>query len=197
MDTINIDPFTGPLTAASISEWLSRCEEAFEGYNDASEKPLSDKQKLWKAGTTISTAHAASKSVSTWYTQHRRALEKKNWNTFPDMVKDHTLGKRWRFKVLRDFYTYNQGLATLDDYLQKFEDLRFTVSQSSNLTEIDDMVYKCHVLFGARPDLLAKFMRAHKNDKDFIESEIEDIVTELRGFDSDGSVPAQVSTTTL
>ncbi|KAI3319374.1 hypothetical protein HD806DRAFT_509821 [Xylariaceae sp. AK1471] len=197
LDKISIDPFTGPLTADSISEWLSRCEEAFERYNDSiSEKQLSNKQKIQKAATTISTAHTASKSISTWYTQNRRNLETKDWDTFRDMVKDHALGKGWRIKVLRDFYTYNQGLATVDDYLQKFEDLRFTISRSSKLSEIEDTVYKCHILFGARPDLLAKFMRAHKNDQQFIDYEIEDIRTVLKDFDSDESVPAPVSSTT-
>jgi hypothetical protein len=101
------------------------------------------------------------------------------------------LGKGWRIKVLQDFYTYSQGSAKLDDYFQKFEALKFTVARSSNLSEIDDMVYKSRLLFGCRPGLVESFLRAHKNDQQFIDCDVEDIKSTLRDLDSEDSTTPQ------
>ena len=194
---MGIESFTGPLTAVAISDWLSRCEEDFDAYDETNPtQKLTNKQKVQRAVSSISTVNVESKSLSTWYTQNRRTLETKPWDTFRDQVKDHTLGKGWRIKVLRDFYTHNQGTVILDDYFQKFEDLKFTVARSSKLTEIDEMVYKCHVLFGTRPDFVAKYVRMHKNDQEFLDGAIDDIRTELREYESEAgtTVPLQVGT---
>jgi hypothetical protein len=186
---MGIEPFTEPLTAGAISEWLSRCERDFEEYQSNLTEGLTNKQKIQRTAKSISTAPChASKSLSTWYNRNRQNLETKDWDSFQNLIKEHALGKGWRIKVLRDFYTYNQGLTTLDDYLEKFEELKFAV-EHSRLGEIDAMVYKCHVLFGSKPSLLEKFIRTHKNDQQFISYDMEDIRTILKDFDGEGVGP--------
>lgn len=157
---MGIETFIGPLTAGKISDWLSKCEEDFDSWNEGNPtQPLTDKQKIHRAVASISTTQTASKSLSTWYTQNRRTLETKNWDTFRDLVKEQALGKGWRIKVLRDFFTFEQKTASLSDYLEGFEELRYTVSRTSNLPEplMTELAFKCHVLFGSRPDLVEKF----------------------------------------
>jgi hypothetical protein len=191
-----MEPFTGPLTAEKISEWLSRCEESFEEYEEANApRKLSNKEKIHRAVASISTTQTASKSLSTWYTQNRRTIEAKDWDTFRDMLKEHALGKGWRMKVLRDFYTYSQGAVSLDEYFEKFEDLKFTVARTSKVDEIDTMAYKCHVLFGSRPDLIAKFLRMHKNDQHFIDYDVDDIRTRLKDFEEETTGSVQPDST--
>jgi hypothetical protein len=145
---------------------------------------------------SISRSHTESNKLHTWYTQNRRTLETKNWDTFRDLVKDRVLGKGWRIQLLRNFFTYSQGTAVLEDYFQRVEALKFTVGRSSNLSDIDDMVYKCRVLFGCRPDLVEKFMRSHKNDQRFIQYDVEEIMSVLRDLEGDGSVPTQAGPAT-
>jgi len=191
---MSAEPFTGPLTAAKISDWLSRCEEKFDEYDEAnSGQHLTNKQKIQRAVDSLSKTDAAAKSLSTWYTQNRKTLETKDWDTFRDLLKEHALGKGWRLKILKDFYTYAQGDAKLDDYFEKLEELKFTVSRSSKLDPINDKVYKCHVLFGTRLGLLEKFMRSQKNDQQFLEFDVGDVKALLLDYESDSSVPAQIS----
>jgi hypothetical protein len=185
--------FHRPFDGGEISEWLSRCEEDFDGYNQANPtQSLTNKQKILRAVATISLSNTASRSLSTWYTHNRRTLETKDWDTFRDLLKEHALGKGWRIKVLRDYYICTQGLATLDEYFEKLEELKFTVSRTRNLTEIDDQAYKYHVLFRSRPGLVEKFMRTQKNDQQFIGYGAEDIKSMLKDLDDESSDPAQV-----
>ncbi len=80
----------------------------------------------------------------------------------------------------------------MDQYFEKLEELKFTVSRTSNLTEIDDQAYKYHVLFRSRPGLVEKFMRTQKNDQQFIGYGAEDIKSMLKDLDDESSDPAQV-----
>jgi len=51
---MGIQPFVGPLMAGAISDWLSRCEEAFEAYVDTDNKSLTNKQKIHMAKDSLS-----------------------------------------------------------------------------------------------------------------------------------------------
>lgn len=190
-----IESFVGPLTAGAISDWLSRCEEDFEAYVDENPtKSLTDRQKISRATASVSRTNEDSKRISTWYTQNRKTLDKDDWDTFRDKVKEHALGKGWRIKVLQEFYTYHQGNASLADYIEKFEELRYTVSRTSKLTKVDTMAYKCHLLFNSRPELVQKFIHEKKNDYQFVNYDIDDITTILRDFDAEIPLPTPTPT---
>ncbi|KAI1318289.1 hypothetical protein F5Y16DRAFT_419063 [Xylariaceae sp. FL0255] len=190
-----IESFVGPLTAGAISDWLSRCEEDFEAYNDTNPNTsLTSKQKIHKAMASVSRTLEDSKRISTWYTQNRRTLDNDDWDTFRDKVKEHALGKGWRIKVLQDFYTYHQGSTSLADYIAKFAELGYTVARTSKLTEVDDTAYKCHLLFNSRPELVQKFINEKKSDQQFIDYDISDITAALQDFDAE--VPAPTPTPT-
>ncbi|KAJ8117710.1 hypothetical protein ONZ43_g4148 [Nemania bipapillata] len=192
---MSIESFDGPLTAGAISDWLSRCEEDFDAYDDANpNRSLTNKQKIHRAMASVSRTHEDSKRISTWYTRHRVILDNDDWDTFRDKVKEHSLGKGWRIKVLHEFYTYHQGSASLADYIDKFEELGYAVERSCQLKKVDAMAYKCHLLFNSRPELVQKFMHENKNDEIFVGYGINHIKTILR--DLDDEVPVSTPTPT-
>jgi len=183
-----IEPFTGPLTAVEVFGWLSRCEDDFQEYDSSHPNPLTNKDKINRTGRSISSAQGHdSKPLSTWYTRNRDTLEKKDWDSFQNLVKEHALGNGWRIKVLKDFYTYNQGPAIkLDNYLEKFEELKYAVERSQ-LEEINDMAYKCHIIFGSTPGLVEKFIQKYTDDQKFIGYDVEKIKAKLKKLDGAGS----------
>jgi len=191
-----IEPFTGPLTAVEIFGWLSRCEDDFQEYDSSHPNPLTNKDKINRTGRSISSTQGHhSKPLSTWYTLNRNTLEKTDWDSFQNLVKEHALGNGWRIKVLKDFYTYSQGPAIkLDNYLEKFEELKYTVerSQLEENQEINDMAYKCHIIFGSTPGLVEKFVQKYTDDQKFIGYTVEKIKDKLKKLDGAGSITTQV-----
>ena len=192
-----ISPFNGPITDIAIAEWLSGCEDMFEDWEDENTpKKLSDKQKAHAAGNSISKA-APTDRLSSWWTTNRTDLEKKKWNDFRDSIKEQALGSGWRLRALKNLYTASQGSQTLEDYFTALGNMKFVISRSSKLPNIEDFEFKCHLLFHALPSLTTQVLKNDIRDSTFANATVDDMKDQLRkyaGGSTDAGTPSPAPT---
>jgi hypothetical protein len=185
---VSISAFNGPLDDHHIAEWLSDCEDTFENYlSEDSARRLTDKQKIYAAGHSLSRS-APTDKLASWYTENRKRLEDQDWDSFRDAVKDKVLGSGWRLRALKSLYTVAQGTKSLDEYFRALESSRFVISRSSLLNEVEDFEYKCLVLFRARPSLAAQVLKHDLNDYSFLNADVDEVKDHLRQYESGGSI---------
>lgn len=181
---VTVDPFNGPIQDLPIAEWLSGCEDAFENYEEDNNKTMTDKRKIHVAGNSISKASPTNK-LHSWWIENRKKLEAKKWDEFRDAVKEKALGSGWRIRALKNLYTASQGARTLEDYFSALDSMRFVISRSSKLPEIEDFEFKCHLLFHAMPSLTAQALKNDIRDLSFIDASVDEIKDHLRKYESE------------
>ncbi|KAL4786806.1 hypothetical protein BJX76DRAFT_354807 [Aspergillus varians] len=182
---VTVEQFSGPITNLAIAEWLSRAEDIFESYEDDNDgKTLTNKQKIHAAGTSI-TKNATTDKLHSWWTMNRRKLESSTWDGFRDAVKDKALGSGWRLRSLKDLYTSAQGVQSLDDYFSALENFRFVLSRASNVPEISEFEFKCHLFFRANPGLAAQVLKNDVRDRSFLNDTVDDVKDYLRKYQTE------------
>lgn len=188
-----VDNFSGPLTDLAIAEWLSRCEDAFDSWeDDNTPKKLTDKQKIHAAGKAIVKNTTTDKLLS-WWTMNRKKLETATWDGFRDSVKEKALGSGWRIRSLKDLYTAVQGSQSLDDYFSSMENTKFVVSRGSKIPEISDFEFKCLLFFRATPHLATQVLKNDLRDLTFLDASVDDIKDYLRKYESgDPTIPSAI-----
>jgi hypothetical protein len=155
--------------------------------SEDSARRLTDKQKIYAAGHSLSRS-APTDKLASWYTENRKRLEDQDWDSFRDAVKDKVLGSGWRLRALKSLYTAAQGSKSLDEYFRALESSRFVISRSSLLNEVEDFEYKCLVLFRARPSLAAQVLKHDLNDYSFLNADVDEVKDHLRQYESGGSI---------
>ena len=178
-----------------MAERLRRHIRNWEDEN--TDEKLSDKQKVHAAGNSI-TKVAPTDKLSSWWTTNRTNLEKKkNWDDFRDSVKEKALGSGWRLRALKNLYTASQGSQNLEDYFTALDDMRFVISRSSKMPDIEDFEFKCHLLFHALPSLTTQSLKNDIRDSTFANTSVDEIKDQLRKYGTDnGDAKTQSPTPT-
>ncbi|KAL4865217.1 hypothetical protein BDV12DRAFT_200339 [Aspergillus spectabilis] len=117
---VTVEKFEGPITSLALAEWLSRCEDSFESWDDDNEgNSLTNKQKIHAAGTS-NVKTTTTDQLHSWWTMNRTKLD------------------GWRLRSLRDLYTASQGAQTLDEYFATLDNFKFVLSRASLIPEISE-----------------------------------------------------------
>jgi hypothetical protein len=149
--------FSGPLTAVAINEWFLRCEKKFAAWDSQTSSKLTDTQKVQLAGDHIS-PDGATHELSDWWNNLDSNI---TWRDFKDAFKSEALGTSWRARALEAFYSTKQNFESVLDYTQSLEEKRSVIKHGTDgiyMKDIDDLTFKCHMVFNANPILTAKIM---------------------------------------
>ncbi|KAF5865063.1 hypothetical protein ETB97_005304 [Aspergillus alliaceus] len=179
--------FSGPLKPLNITDWLARCNRHFE----EADQPIQDKRKIHLTGNAILQS-ADTANLYEWWSRNHTELEKKTWNEFQDAVKDKALGKTWRTEALKAFYTAaTHGSETVDEYSKILEDNKYILEESKTFSmNIDNSVYKYHLLFNAFPERTSKVLKHDAyNDTRLITADLDDVKVWLRNYDDQPHLP--------
>lgn len=153
MSTLDLQPFSGPLTAIAINEWLNKCENKFQLYdNDHPAAKLSEQQKVDHAGDKIAD-NEVTHDLYDWFSG---AKDIKAWNIFKDQLKEEALSADWRARVLEAFFTTKQDGKSAEAYIRELDEWRSVIANSSKLRPIDEYAFNYHMLFHATPAVTAE-----------------------------------------
>jgi hypothetical protein len=141
--------FSGPLTAASITQWLAAVEDAyaiFEATKPEKVASLSESMKIRIAGTQLQEP-----SMLAWWNLGREEMLKLGtYDGFTTKIKKRFIPKAQKLIALRDFYLCSQGASHFAEYAAALADARTAAGEK----EIDAKTYKYHLLFHSHPHLL-------------------------------------------
>ncbi|KAE8135987.1 hypothetical protein BDV38DRAFT_284462 [Aspergillus pseudotamarii] len=181
-DQLRISTFKGPATATAVSTWFSECEGRFDYYEDMNATVIGDKRRIHEAAARIAEDHemdSSSKGLKAWYDSEWKTLTSGTWDEFRDRIKEQLLGPKWRLELLKEFFTHTQNVDSMADYIKQFSALRYNISRSSSLPNIDDAVYNCLLLFKSNPDVYNQFVDHQLNEKQLLgatERELQELL---------------------
>ncbi|KAJ7661293.1 hypothetical protein DFH06DRAFT_1129407 [Mycena polygramma] len=149
MSKLEVPKFKGPLSPASITQWLNRVADAYDvfvTFND--NKKLTPEVRIMYAGLALE-----EETTMAWWDSNRTDLRKlTTWDEFTLRVLARFAPDGWKAEAVRAYYSIHQHSRPFSIFSAELETACTTVGTTGDLT-ITPRIHTNHLLFHAHNTL--------------------------------------------